>query len=355
MVFQNYALYPHMTVFDNMAFGLKLQKVPKHEIDERVREAARHPRPRRAARPQAGRALRRPAAAGRDGSGDRAPPAGVPDGRAAVEPRREAARADAVRDRADPARPRRHDDLRHPRPDRGDDDGRPRRRHPQGACCSRSTRRRRSTSTRRNLFVAGFIGSPAMNLFEATLRHRRTARRPSNSAASACRCPEECSATRPGAARATPAARSCSASVPRTWRTRRSCPTRRPSGGSASSIELARGARLRRGRALHDPRRCRAHRRRQELAVDVGPRGLDGRARAGSHTDVVARLNPRTPARKGEPDRAGRRHPSPALLRSRRRLGDLRQDQLTTVSTRERGAARVDEVGTHSAAVTRWR
>jgi multiple sugar transport system ATP-binding protein len=41
MVFQNYALYPHMTVFDNMAFGLKLQKVPKPEIDKRVRDAAR--------------------------------------------------------------------------------------------------------------------------------------------------------------------------------------------------------------------------------------------------------------------------------------------------------------------------
>ena len=41
MVFQNYALYPHMTVFDNMAFGLKLQKVPKPEIDRRVRDAAR--------------------------------------------------------------------------------------------------------------------------------------------------------------------------------------------------------------------------------------------------------------------------------------------------------------------------
>jgi multiple sugar transport system ATP-binding protein len=41
MVFQNYALYPHMSVFDNMAFGLKLQRVPRDEIDERVREAAR--------------------------------------------------------------------------------------------------------------------------------------------------------------------------------------------------------------------------------------------------------------------------------------------------------------------------
>ena len=40
MVFQNYALYPHMTVFDNMAFGLKLRKMPKAEIAERVQEAA---------------------------------------------------------------------------------------------------------------------------------------------------------------------------------------------------------------------------------------------------------------------------------------------------------------------------
>ncbi|HBF77548.1 MAG TPA: sugar ABC transporter ATP-binding protein [Clostridiaceae bacterium] len=41
MVFQNYALYPHMTVYDNMAFGLKLRKVPKDEIDKKVKEAAR--------------------------------------------------------------------------------------------------------------------------------------------------------------------------------------------------------------------------------------------------------------------------------------------------------------------------
>ncbi|MBP8855768.1 MAG: sn-glycerol-3-phosphate ABC transporter ATP-binding protein UgpC [Oscillospiraceae bacterium] len=41
MVFQNYALYPHMTVYKNMAFGLELRKTPKEEIDKRVREAAR--------------------------------------------------------------------------------------------------------------------------------------------------------------------------------------------------------------------------------------------------------------------------------------------------------------------------
>lgn len=41
MVFQNYALYPHMTVYDNLAFGLKLRRTPKSEIDTMVREAAR--------------------------------------------------------------------------------------------------------------------------------------------------------------------------------------------------------------------------------------------------------------------------------------------------------------------------
>src|ERR671922_2377125 len=41
MVFQSYALYPHMTVFDNLAFGLRNKKVPKEDIDRRVNDAAR--------------------------------------------------------------------------------------------------------------------------------------------------------------------------------------------------------------------------------------------------------------------------------------------------------------------------
>ncbi len=41
MVFQDYALYPHMTVYDNMAFGLKLRKFPKADIDQRVNDAAK--------------------------------------------------------------------------------------------------------------------------------------------------------------------------------------------------------------------------------------------------------------------------------------------------------------------------
>ena len=40
LVFQNYALYPHMTVYENMAFGLKLRKMPKDIIEKKVREAA---------------------------------------------------------------------------------------------------------------------------------------------------------------------------------------------------------------------------------------------------------------------------------------------------------------------------
>src|SRR5690349_24452541 len=41
MVFQNYALYPHMTVYENMAFALKLRKVPKAQIRQRVQDSAR--------------------------------------------------------------------------------------------------------------------------------------------------------------------------------------------------------------------------------------------------------------------------------------------------------------------------
>ena len=147
MVFQNYALYPHMSVFDNMAFGLKLQKMPKAEIDERVREAAGS-----SASASCWPASRPPSPEGSGSgwpwAGHRPPPAGLPHGRTALEPRRQAPRADALRDRPDPARPRGHHDLRHPRPDRGHDDGRPGRGASARASCSRSTPRRRSTTTR---------------------------------------------------------------------------------------------------------------------------------------------------------------------------------------------------------------
>ena len=129
MVFQNYALYPHMTVYDNMAFGLKMRKFPKPEIDTRVREAAADARHPGAAQPQAPAALGRPAAARRGRARDRPAPPGVPLRRAALEPRRQAARPDARGAQAPPRPPRDHRDLRHARPGRGDDARRPRRRH----------------------------------------------------------------------------------------------------------------------------------------------------------------------------------------------------------------------------------
>ena len=128
MVFQSYALYPHMTVAENIGFHLKVKRIPKAERDRRVREAAAVLDLERLPRPQAGQAVGRPAPAGRHGPGDRARAAGVPDGRAAVQPRRPAARPDPHPDRRPAAPPRRDDRVRHPRPGRGDDDGRPRRR-----------------------------------------------------------------------------------------------------------------------------------------------------------------------------------------------------------------------------------
>ena len=97
MVFQNYALYPHMTVYDNMAFGLKMRKFPKAEIDQRVGEAAILLGIRRPPEPQAATALGRAAAAGGGGACHRPTPPGLPLRRAPLQPRRQAARADARR------------------------------------------------------------------------------------------------------------------------------------------------------------------------------------------------------------------------------------------------------------------
>ena len=98
MVFQNYALYPHMTVYENMSFGLRLKKFPKPEIKDRVASAARILDITELLDRKPKAALGRPAPARRDGPRHRAQPQGLPVRRAAVEPRRQAARADAHRD-----------------------------------------------------------------------------------------------------------------------------------------------------------------------------------------------------------------------------------------------------------------
>ena len=110
MVFQNYALYPQMTVAQNMGFALELRRPEAAGDQAEGRRGREHPRPRTAARPQAGAAVRRPAAARRHGPRHRARPAGLPVRRAAVQPRCQAARADARRDQG--AAPAPQDDDR---------------------------------------------------------------------------------------------------------------------------------------------------------------------------------------------------------------------------------------------------
>ncbi len=121
MVFQNYALYPHMSVRENMAFPLKLAGVDDSEITKKVEEAAKVLDLEQHLDRKPANLSGRPAPARGDGPRDRARPLGLPDGRAALEPRREAPRPDAHRGRAAPERPRHDHRLRHPRPDRGDD------------------------------------------------------------------------------------------------------------------------------------------------------------------------------------------------------------------------------------------
>ena len=125
MVFQSYALYPHMTVYDNLAFGLRNTGVPKREIDDRVRRATeilqmnelvkRKPKQLSGGQRQRvalGRAIvREPKAFLMD------EPLSNLDAKLRVETRAEILKLHGP--------PRHDDDLRHARPDRGDDDGRP--------------------------------------------------------------------------------------------------------------------------------------------------------------------------------------------------------------------------------------
>ena len=126
MVFQSYAIYPHMTVRQNMEFPLKLAKVPKDEMDRRVDEAAKILELTELLAAQARQPVGRPAPAGGHGPSHRPGAVVLPDGRAAVEPRRQAAGADAHGHLPAAAAAGDHHRLRDPRPDRGHDPGRPR-------------------------------------------------------------------------------------------------------------------------------------------------------------------------------------------------------------------------------------
>ncbi len=170
MVFQNYALYPHMTVAENMSFGLRLKRYPKAEIKTAIDEAARmldiiellDRKPKQLSggqrqRVAMGRAIVRN-------------PKVFSVRRAAVQPRRQAARADADRDQEGASEGAHHHRLRHPRPGRGDDAGADRvvvMNHGRIEQIGTPNELYHKPATQ---FVAGFIGSPAMNFIPAGWR-----------------------------------------------------------------------------------------------------------------------------------------------------------------------------------------
>ena len=124
MVFQTYALYPHLTVRDNMGLGLKQAGTPAPRSTSASAIASAMLSLEPYLRAPAGRAVRRPAPARRHRPRGRARAETVPVRRAAVQPRRGAARQHAAGDRAAAPAAEGDDDLCHPRPGRGDDAGR---------------------------------------------------------------------------------------------------------------------------------------------------------------------------------------------------------------------------------------
>ncbi len=169
MVFQSYALYPRMTAEGNLTFGLRVARVPKPEIARRVARAAELLQIEPLLQPPALGALRRPAPARRDRPGAGARRRRLPVRRAALQPRRQAEDRAAGRTEEAAHAARLDHDLRHPRPDRGADARRPRRRHASAASSSSSRRRKEIYQRPVNRFVAGFVGSPAMNFVSGKL------------------------------------------------------------------------------------------------------------------------------------------------------------------------------------------
>ncbi len=171
MVFQSYALYPHMTVVRQPGLSpSSCAKVPKAEIDRRVRGGRRASwtsselldrKPKQLSggqrqRVALGRAIvRKPTVFLMD------EPLSNLDAKLRVQTRAELIKLQ---------RPGQHDDdLRHPRSGRGDDDGRPHRRHEAGRPAAARNAAKALRHGPANIFVAGFIGSPSMNLVPAGL------------------------------------------------------------------------------------------------------------------------------------------------------------------------------------------
>ena len=238
MVFQNYALYPHMNAAKNMGFALKMRGLPQGEIDTRVKEAARilgladslHKKPRTLSggqrqRVAMGRAIvRNPQAFLMD------EPLSNLDAKLRVEMRAEIARIQ--RDLGVTTIYVTHDQTE--AMTMGDRVAVMRSGLLQQVAVPKELYERP-----RNLFVAEFIGSPAMNLVDGPRRaHGRGGLVPLRPAPVAPRADDPRAPSRPRRLRGTRT--SCSASGPRTWRTPPSCARRTPTASSRSSATSAR-------------------------------------------------------------------------------------------------------------------
>ena len=238
-------------VYENMAFSLRLARRGRAEIEKRVGEAARILQLEDAPAEEALAALRRPAPARGDRPRHRAPAQGLPLRRAALQPRRRAARADAPRARPPAPRDRRDDDLRHPRPGRGDDAGRQDlrpavRRRPPGRSPARALRQPRQPLRRRLHRLARHElphragRRPDRDRHHHRARGRRTARlSPRGCASGRPPAPASPSACAPSTSRSPPTTAACRS--PSTWRrTSAASPTCTPAPPPASPIVLER-------------------------------------------------------------------------------------------------------------------
>ena len=324
MVFQNYALYPHMSVFDNMAFGLKLQKVPRHEIESRVQDAAHilgldellHRKPAALSggqrqRVAMGRAIvRHPQAFLMD------EPLSNLDAKLRVQTRAEIARLQ--RELGVTTIYVTHDQVE--AMTMGDRVAVMRKGVLQQVDSPQSLYEHPV-----NLFVAGFIGSPAMNLIEVAPGVRRRWHGRRSWASFRLPVPDEVLAERP-ALRGYAGRQVVLGIRPEDMEDASLVSDAPPERRITSTVELreALGSDV----VVHFP--IDAPPAVTEDVDRAGGRRRRGRRRADRETAEASRPGPPQPPHAGpagRPHRAGRRHPPPPLLRRRDRRGHLRLDR----------------------------
>ena len=329
MVFQSYALYPHLSVYENIAFGLRLKKVPKDEIDRRVREAARvldlepwlKRKPRNLSggqrqRVAMGRAIvREPAAFLMD------EPLSNLDAKLRVAMRAEIARLQS--DLGVTTIYVTHDQVE--AMTMGDRVAVMRRGELQQVAPPQELYDRPV-----NVFVGGFIGSPAMNLLQGRIEDGNGSGRSLRLGEQTLALDRELLDERP-ALRAW-VGRDADRRDPPRGAARRGARRRRAGRPPAAHARAAaRGARLRGDRARADRRAARRETEQiEELTEDLGVRTLDGGGGDGRRRDDDRRapLAALDGARGGD-GRGRRRHAPAALLRSGDRARDLRREPRT--------------------------